>query len=153
VRAERPLQLVLVGMPGYGYARVKDAIAESPFKHDIRLLGWMEPEAIVRLMNAAEAFVFPSKYEGFGLPILEAFACGTPVIAGSGSSLEEVGSDAAAYADPRQTDDIARVIRYVLDHAETRRTMADKGRARVKQFSWKKSAEETIAVLLNGAVY
>lgn len=147
IRETRELQLVLVGQPGHGYGDVKDAIAESSWKHDIRTVGWMDPEEVVSLMNAAEAFVFPSLYEGFGLPVLEAFACGVPVVAGAGSSLEEVARDAALFVDPKNVDDIAAGIALVLDDAARRLELATKGAARVKQFSWERAAEETWRIL------
>lgn len=149
VRETRELQLVLVGQASHGYSGVRDAIAESPWKQDIRLLGWMDPEEVVYFMNAAEAFVFPSLYEGFGLPVLEAFACGTPVVAGSGSSLEEVAGDSAIFVDPKNTDDIANGIRRVLDDAALRDTLVAKGLVRVKTFSWDLAAQKTKDALLS----
>lgn len=141
-------QLVLVGQPGFGYEEIKEAIVESPWKHEIKLPGWVDPEDLAHCMNAADACVFPSLYEGFGLPILEAFACGTPVIAGSGSSLEEVAGDSAVFVDPKNPDDIARGIRRILDDALFGETLIAKGRERVKEFSWEKAAEKTKGILL-----
>ncbi len=143
-------QLILVGKPGYGYENVKEVIAQSAWKHDIRLLGWVDPEDIVYLMNAAEVFMFPSLYEGFGLPVLEAFACGTPVIAGKGSSLEEVGGEAALYVDPKNQDEIAETVLRLRSDAVLRETLIQKGFARVKNFSWVEAAQKTKDALLNG---
>ena len=110
--------------------------------------GYVPPENLVYIMNAAEAFIFPSLYEGFGLPILEAMACGTPVVAGKGSSLEKVGGDACVYVDPLNIDDIAHGIQTVLRGDEGKRKMKkEKGFERVKQFSWTTCAKETLKIL------
>jgi glycosyltransferase involved in cell wall biosynthesis len=142
-------QLVLVGQPGHGYEGVKEAIVESAYKSDIRLLGWVQPEDVVPIMNAATTFVFPSLYEGFGLPILESFACGTPVIAGSGSSLEEVGGDAALYVNPKNYEEIANAMQRVVSDELLRQTLIKKGQERLNNFSWEKSAGETLEILVS----
>src|SRR3990167_8722161 len=80
------LQVVLVGGRGHGYEDVEQAIAESPYKKDIVLPGYVSYEDLPYIMNAAEVFVFPSLYEGFGIPILEAYSCGTPVVTSNGTS-------------------------------------------------------------------
>ena len=142
-------QLALIGNPGWGYEQVAEAIVQSAYKHDIRLLGWIPPEDIALILNAAEVFVFPSFYEGFGLPVLEAMACGTPVVAGAGSSLEEVGGDCAVYVDPLNTDEIAKVIERLFTDTACRNSLVAQGLARVKNFSWERAARETLAVLLS----
>ena len=142
------LQLVLVGQPGYGYEKVQEAIAQSAYKQDIRLPGWVPPEDIVALMNATEAFVFPSLYEGFGLPILEAFACGTPVLASKGGSLEEVGQDAAIFVDPPSMEDIVVGMERVAADQFLRQSLIQKGMGRMENFSWDKAARETLEILL-----
>lgn len=142
------LQLVLVGSPGYGYEKIQEAIAQSSNKHRIRLLGWVAPDDLAALMGAAEAFVFPSLSEGFGMPVLEALAAGTPVVCTRGSSLEEVGGDAAIYADSHSAQDIAAAMRRALADSSYREQLIQKGRERVKEFSWKKAARDTLDILL-----
>jgi len=142
------LQLVLVGKPGYGYEAVKRAYEVSPAKDRILMPGYVDPQDLACIMNAADAFVFPSLYEGFGLPVLEALACGTPVVAGKGSSLEEVGGEACVYVDPLDVDDIARGIIVVMQNLELRMQNVERGLERVKNFSWEKCAKETMDVLL-----
>ena len=110
--------------------------------------GYVDPQDLACIMNAADAFVFPSLYEGFGLPVLEALACGTPVVAGKGSSLEEVGGEACVYVDPLDVDDIARGIIVVMQNLELRMQNVERGLERVKNFSWEKCAKETMDVLL-----
>ena len=99
-------------------------------------------------MNAASVFVFPSLYEGFGLPVLEAFACGTPVVASRGTSLEEVGGNCALYVDPENVEDIANGIERLLSDQSLREEKIQKGFERVSNFSWEKCAGETARVLL-----
>src|SRR3989338_2027149 len=140
-------QLVLVGQAGHGYEKVKTAIETSPNKSDIIIPGWVGPDELPYLMNAASVFVFPSLYEGFGLPVLEAFACGTPVVASKGTSLEEVGGDAAVYVEPENVEDIANGIERLLSDKSLREEKIQKGFERVKNFSWEQCARETMRSL------
>lgn len=148
VHSLHPLQLVLVGKSGYGYEEVREVIEASQFKNDIRELGWLSPEDLTVLLPNAAVFVFPSLYEGFGLPVLEAFAAGVPVIASRGSSLEEVGGGAALYVDPENVSEIARAIEQLLNNEQLRATLIKAGQERVKQFFWEKCARETLTVLV-----
>ncbi len=143
------LQLVLVGKPGHGYEYVAAAIEESPYKEDIIIPGWVEQAHLPALMNGASVFLFPSLYEGFGIPILEAFACHTPVVTTVGHSAQEVGGRAAVYVDPESTEDIARATRRFLLDPEFRKTHVQEGIRRVSLFSWERAARETLAVLLS----
>lgn len=142
-------KLVLVGNSGYGFDRIKEAIVESPWKQDIHLLGWLPPEDIIVLMHAAQAFVYPSRAEGFGIPILEAMAAGTPVITSDrGGSFDEVAGDAALFVNPHDADDIGEAMEQMLTNESLRHTLSVKGLERVKQFSWQRSAEETFSTFL-----
>jgi len=143
------LKLVLVGKPGFGYEKVKEAISNSQFKTDIVVPGWVDEEDLPKLLHTAEVFVFPSLYEGFGLPILEAFACGVPVVASKGNSLEEVGGDACEYVDAMNVEEISEAINKLLQNADFRMQNVKNGLERVKEFSWEKCAEETMKILLN----
>lgn len=97
----------------------------------------------------AIAFVFPSLYEGFGFPVLEAFSCGCPVIAAGTGSLPEIGGDAAIYFDPRERDSLIRAIQEIIDNEKQRDDCISKGFIRVKEFSWEKTAQETKRVYEN----
>ncbi|HBU07374.1 MAG TPA: hypothetical protein DEB09_04820 [Candidatus Magasanikbacteria bacterium] len=143
------LQLVLVGQPGYGYEKVKETIDNSKFKNDIITPGWVPNDDLPDLMSGAEVFVFPSLYEGFGIPVLEAFSCGTPVLASRGSSLEEVGNDACFYVDPDNTEEIANGILKLIQDKEYRTKNIERGLERVKEFSWETCTKETLDTLLN----
>lgn len=140
--------LVLIGNPGYGYAEVERAIEESPYKDRIICLGWVKTEDIVLLMNAAEIFVFTSLHEGFGLPVLEALACGTPVVATKGSCTEELAGDACVYVDSGDIWSITQGIASLLENQELRNANAKKGLERVQNFSWEKCSAETYKLLM-----
>lgn len=141
---------LLVGPPGHGYEAVESAIEQSPHKSDIIRPGWVDADDLPVLMQAAELLVFPSLYEGFGIPVLEAFAAGTPVVASTGNCLEEVGQDGAVYADPLSAQDIADKIQLVLEDENQRAKMIARGKEIVKQYSWARAAKETAQILLEG---
>ncbi len=142
-------QLLLIGKSGFGYSKIKSVIDNSQFKSDIIAPGWVDEEDIPILMNAAEVFVFPSLYEGFGIPVLEALACRTPVVASRGSSLEEVGGDCALYVDPEKPEEIANAIIELMQNDKLRMKKVELGMERVKEFSWEKCAKETLDILLS----
>ncbi len=137
------LQLVLIGKPGVGYEEIKAEIERSPDRENIIHPGYVSPEDLPTLLSAAEAFVFPSLYEGFGIPLLEAMASGCPVVTSRGSALEEVGGNAAVYVDPSSVEDIAKAIETILSNKEKKEQMVEAGLTRVKQFSWEKTADKT----------
>jgi glycosyltransferase involved in cell wall biosynthesis len=141
--------LVLVGKPGHGYNKVQEAYENSPNKDHIVMSGYVAPEDLVYIMNAAEVFVFPSMYEGFGLPVLEAMACGIAVVVATGSSLEEVGGECCEYVDPMSIEDITRGIEKVIRNEEIQKYRNERGLERVKNFSWEKCAEETLGVFFD----
>lgn len=144
----RPLDLVLVGMPGFGYSEVVSAIAESPHKDRIRLLGWLGESEVVPLMQGAEAFVFPSRYEGFGIPLLEAMAARTVVVTLRGAgAIEEVGGEAVHYVTEASPAALARAIQDVLSDQALANILRDRGGVRVAEFSWAKAGVLTAAVL------
>ncbi len=112
----------------------------------ITRLGFVPDDDLVKIYNLASVFVMPSLYEGFGLPILEAMACGCPVITSKEGSLPEVAKDAALYVDAYNMESIANGIKKVLANEELRRELVRKGLENVKKFSWKKTADETVKV-------
>ncbi len=134
--------LVLLGKPGYGFSRVQSAISRSPFKNDIILPGWVETADVPYLMAGATAFVFPSFYEGFGIPVLEAMACGVPVIASNRSALAEVAGNAALMVNPYKPGEIAEAMRYLVSSQELRQELIKRGLERVKEYGWERTAQE-----------
>ena len=106
----------------------------------------MSNEELVKIYNQSKIFLFPSFYEGFGLPVLEAISCGTPVICSNVSSLPEVGGDAVIYCNPYDVDDIKNKIELVLNDENLQTEMIQKGLNRSKLFSWEKSAQGHIKI-------
>lgn len=141
-------QLVLLGKPGYGYEKVRQAIEKSEFKNNIILPGWVATEDVPALMAGASAFVFPSFYEGFGIPVLEALAVGTPVIAANRAALPEVCQDAAILVNPYKPAEIARAMKEIAASPELRQELVRRGLERVKEYSWEKTAGEVWKILL-----
>lgn len=137
-------KLVLVGFKGWNNDEVMKIINKN--KENIHYLGFIDDIELAKVYNLASCFVFPSFYEGFGLPPLEAMACGTPVIVSNTTSIPEVCSDAASYFDPHDTEDIKKKIVLVLNDTNLQKEMIAKGINRASKFSWKKSADEHIKV-------
>ncbi len=139
-----PQDLVLAGRNGWKVAPIMDAIADSPYSERIHQPGFIAPTDLPALMGAAETFVWPSLCEGFGLPPLEAMACGTPVLTSNVSSLPEVVGDAAYMANPYHVDDIAEGMLRLAEESPLRDTLRAKGLERAKFFSWRRTAEATL---------
>ena len=112
----------------------------------VRFLGRLPIEEVAALYNAASAFVYPSLYEGFGLPPLEAMACGAPVITSNTSSLPEVVGEAAIQIDPLDVDALASAIHTVMTQPALAQTLREHGPRRAAQFSWRRCAQETARV-------
>jgi glycosyltransferase involved in cell wall biosynthesis len=111
---------------------------------DVRFVGWLEPEALEGLWAMTRGFVFPSLYEGFGLPVLEAMARGVPVACSNASSLPEVAGDAALLFDPRDPAAIAAALRQLLAGGPEIERLARAGRERAMQFTWERTARLTL---------
>ena len=141
-----PHQLILIGQLGWLYEDIFEQIESSEFKSDIRHLGYVPDEDLPVLMNGAQVFVYPSFYEGFGLPILEAMQCGTPVITSDTSSMPEVGGLACLYATPEDIDDLTEKIYTVISDKNLQKEMSEKGIERAKNFNWDKCARDTLRV-------
>ena len=137
------LQLVLVGKPGAGYEKIKTEIGKSPYRADIIEVGYVASEDLPELLRNAEAFVFPSWYEGFGIPILEAMAVGCPVVCSGIPALREVGGGAVRYVPPEDIEALASAIKDILEQAEQRPALIAPGLARAASFSWAKTAGYT----------
>ena len=129
-------KLVIGGGLGWHYEPILERINHSPFKDDIIRTGYLSESDKIDLYRAANVFVFPSLYEGFGLPVLEAMACGTPVITSDCSSLPEVVGDAGWLADPKDANDFAEKVNIVLDGKYDSAQLAEKMQSQVKKFSW-----------------
>lgn len=113
---------------------------------DIKRLGFVNDEDLIKIYNLATIYCQPSFYEGFGLPILEAMACGTPVIAAKNNCHVEIGADAVLLADPKSSQNMAEKITFLLRDENERQELIEKGFNRVKKFNWEKTAKETVGV-------
>ena len=146
-RARRsPTQLVLVGQLGWKYAALLKQIDALQLGTAVRLIGYVPDDDLPALYSLARVFAFPSIYEGFGLPIVEAMACGTPVLTSNQSSMIELGDGAAQLVDPFSVKAIADGLRQMLSDATLRAELRCAGFERAAQFSWTRAAEETVKV-------
>jgi glycosyltransferase involved in cell wall biosynthesis len=140
------LKLIVIGDELTQHPDLRRAVVRSRIREDVRFLGFV-PLPVLRVFYArARAFLFPSLYEGFGLPPLEAMAHGTPVLTSNVSSLPEVFSQAALLVNPENVFEIARGIRQILTEGVLRESLARRGRELVERFSWRRSAEQVRAV-------
>lgn len=142
-----PHKLVLVGKPGFGFEKIKELIKRFHLEDEVITTGWVLEKDLPFLLSGASLFVFPSFYEGFGIPLLEAMACATPIVASKAASIPEVVGEAGLLFDPYQTEEMAEVIKKVISNNNLRDTLVQKGFNRVKEFSWRKCAEKTLEVL------
>jgi glycosyltransferase involved in cell wall biosynthesis len=138
--------LVLVGGKGWLYEAIFARVAELGLGERVRVAGYATDEELPLWYNAAAALVFPSLYEGFGLPIVEALACATPVVAARASSLPEAGGAAALYFDPGDAGELAACLGDVLDRPELSAQLRDAGPTQAARFSWGRAGQETAAV-------
>jgi glycosyltransferase involved in cell wall biosynthesis len=140
------LRLVIIGDTISQYPAVRQAVIKSKMEQVVRFLGFVPFETLRCFYESAAAFVFPSRYEGFGLPPLEAMACGTPVVTSNVSSLPEVVGDAAMLVNPENVFDIARGIREVLLNGALRQELIRRGRQQASRFSWERTAMQVLEI-------
>lgn len=139
-------KLVLVGRNAWLYDDTFTAARESGYADELIFTGYTPVEDLVSLYNAADLFVYPSLFEGFGIPPLEAMACGTPVVCSNASSLPEVVGDAAIMVDPLAVEDLAGAIARVLDDADLRTQLIARGLQRAPMFTWEKAARGMVDI-------
>ncbi len=144
--ARLPHKLVLVGARGWKYTEVDEAIEQPKIAHDVIFPGYVPQEELPSWYQAAELFVYPSIYEGFGLPPLDAMASGVPVITSNASSLPEVVGGAAIQVAPDDEQAIADAMMRALSDKPLREEMRARGIAQAKKFSWEHAAQETVAI-------
>jgi len=133
------LQLLLIGDDVSRYGSLRRAVEATRLRQDVRFFGFVPPKTLAALYRMASVFAFPSLYEGFGLPPLEAMSCGTPVVTSRMAALHDVVGDAALLVDAYSVDEIAGGISRVLDDADLRAELVQKGLARARTFSWERS--------------
>lgn len=138
-------QLIIAGRPGnFGYDQILNLAKQEIENNKIKFIGYLEQADYANLLAGASLFVFPSKFEGFGMPILEAMASGVPVVCSNIEALQEVGAEAALYFDPDNVDDITNKIQEVLQNQSLQTDLKNRGLVRCQNFSWSKCAQETL---------
>ena len=139
-------KLIIAGSPDPRYPEGPELAKELNIEDNIKWTGYLSDEELVRTFQTADLLVHPSQYEGFGLPVLEAMACGVPVISSNASSLPEVAGDAAILVKPNDTDAYADNIVKVLNNTELSEQLSQQGIEQAAKFSWDKNARQTISV-------
>jgi glycosyltransferase involved in cell wall biosynthesis len=138
--------LVIVGKKGWLYADFFHTLDELGLEGEVVFPGFVPDEDLPAVYSAADLFVFPSLYEGFGLPVLEALACGTAVVASSAASLPEVAGEATLMVDPNNQGALVRAVRDVMGNAGLREDLRSRGPQQAAKFSWQRAARDTLAV-------
>lgn len=144
IPAERRPVLVIPGYPTWHEHELWEAADRLGVRDDLRMPGWVSGEELEGLWQVADAFIFPSLYEGFGLPVLEAMARGVPVACSRASSLPEVAGDAALMFDPAREAEIAAALERLLGDRALAEDLRSRGRVRVREFTWERSARLTL---------
>lgn len=140
-------QLLIAGSPGYGYEEIASVAGGAMCKDDICFLGYVSDEDVEALMCGAKAYVFPSVYEGFGIPSLEAMAAGTPLIASSIPAIREVAGNAAIYFDPHRIHEMANAFAELDAYEGKAAELIEHGKKRLEQYSWEETAKQTFNLL------
>ena len=148
LKAHPHYKLVIVGKMGWLFGDIFEKVLEMGLEDKVIFTGYVSNIQLASLYKKAACFVFPSLYEGFGIPLLEAMSYKCPVIASTAASLPEVGGDACLYFDPHDPNQLAKKIVEIIESDDLRKTWVKKGLERVKQFSWEKSARETLKTLV-----
>jgi len=143
--------LVLAGAPGWSSKTLDTATRAQEQNGQLHFLGYVPDEHLPALFKGARFFCFPTLFEGFGLPVLEAQCYGVPVLTSNNSSLPEVAGDAALLVDPTDVDEIAHAMLRLSQDEVLRQQLIEAGYANVRRFSWEKAAQETLAVLVDAA--
>lgn len=143
----KALQLVIIGKRGWLYEEILAAPEKYGVSEQVKFLEGIQDDELNIFYKHALAYVLPSLYEGFGLPVLEAMQRGCPVITSNISSLPEAGGDAALYVDPKDVDDISEKMALIITDKKMRNELIENGKKQVLKFSWKKAAKETLEVL------
>ncbi|MBC7334407.1 MAG: glycosyltransferase family 4 protein, partial [Actinobacteria bacterium] len=140
------VDLIIAGNKNEYFVELLGVVKEFNLGERVKFIGLISNEDNIRLLNFAEFFVYPSIYEGFGLPVLEAMACGCPVITSKGSSLGEISKGCALLVDPENVEEIRDAMITLLKNKFLRAELVGRGRERVKEFSWELTARKTLEV-------
>lgn len=143
-----PHRLILAGKDGYGSKQIKDCINNSEFEKEINLIGYISDQEKNVLLKNADIFIFPTLYEGFGFPILEAMNLGAPVITSNVGSAPEVAGEGAILVNPRSIDEIADSVYKVLSDSDLRENLIKKGYENIKRFNWDECVKKILEILI-----
>jgi glycosyltransferase involved in cell wall biosynthesis len=146
-------KLVLAGSPKYGFEEIKTLIESLPrhIQEDIIVTGYVKDSEVPRIIREADIFLFPSLFEGFGMPVIEAFASGVPVVTSKTTSLPEIAGGAALLVDPYKTNDIVAACLKLITNRKYHQTLKTRGLTRAKDFSWRKASRATLDILIKTA--
>lgn len=134
------MKLLIAGRMAWQYENFEEKLSSYKYRSDVKLLGYIETDELAKITASAYAAVYPSLWEGFGVPILEAMQSGTPIVTGNNSSLPEIGGDAALYTDVSQPEEIAKQMMLLYKDENLRSKQIEKGYAQAAKFSWEKTA-------------
>jgi len=148
-RKRRNFQLILAGLRGFHAEAIEQMVEEMVLRDCVQITGWVSREKLHSLYRRAQAFVYPSTFEGFGMPVLEALSAGIPVACSDIPPLREVAGEAALYFDPLNEDDIAAAIERIMTDLPLQEGLAKAGRERSRPFTWERCAEQTLKVLID----
>ncbi|MBN1494982.1 glycosyltransferase family 4 protein [Candidatus Peregrinibacteria bacterium] len=137
-------KLIIAGSKGWYYDEIFTTAEELKLEDKVKFLGYVTEEELIKLYNLAEIFVYPSLYEGFGIPPLEAMKCGCPVITSNTSSLPEVAGDAAIKINPKKEKELTEAITKLLKNSDLKKELTRRGLEQCQKFSWEKSAQEAV---------
>ena len=140
-RQRSNMKLLVAGRMAWDYDKITEKMETYKFRQDVKLLGYMGEAALAKLVAAAYALVFPSYFEGFGVPILEAMQSHVPVITSNTSSMTEIGEEAALYADPTDAADIADQMKRIFTNENLRSQLVEKGKLVAAKYSWQRTSE------------
>lgn len=144
--ADRSVKLILAGAKGWYYDQIFATVRELGLENDVLFPGFVAADELAEWYRAAEGFVYPSRLEGFGLPLLEAMACGTPALCSQAESLLEVAGDATLTFAPDDEDELAAGLATLISDQAARRSLSQAGLVQASRFSWSKCAAETVDV-------
>jgi glycosyltransferase involved in cell wall biosynthesis len=145
-RLQLPHALVLIGARGWGYEPLFHLVASLGLQDDVRFVDYVAPGDLPLWYTCADLFAYPSVYEGFGLPVLEAMACGLPVVTTNSSSLRELAADAALIVEPGSPEALEQAMQRMLEDRALREQLRAGGLVRASAHSWEKTARETVRV-------
>jgi glycosyltransferase involved in cell wall biosynthesis len=150
-RRKRDFRLTLTGMRGFRARSLETLIAQLGVADSVQLTGWIAREELYRLYERAQAFIYPSTFEGFGMPVLEAMAAGIPTACSDIPALREVAGDAALFFDPLDDDAIDQALERITTDSLLRGKLVEAGPARARRFTWEQTARATLRAVLAGA--